>query len=732
MAKWFAALIIFFPLSVHQLDYRSRFTDGLTIKMKRSSPAYAALEDSSQTYSDHTDTKVIQEVAALSTGRVRIHNHIAAGSAAPKLLALKTMVLRQSFQARAPLQRDMDLRTETPGTGLLPLEERKRILAQYFRSQDWSAPTVREKAKELIQAELQGPTRADSEVRTVTVASSSTPIIVARPGTDISGLLKGVPHPLPSHNSIMMAVNTPPPTTPSVTTASAFRGGTAAMLANPHPKPDADATPTLTVSSLAPSQKNPHLIKGQLEIRDGLAFMGSETYFTLHRVSDGTVHEAGRVNITEASFEIYVHEPRGQLVAELRSRDGQTLGRGRLDLDSESPTDDLKIDLTPVTNGATVRVASAYTEGNHRVPVKNALVAFDQNGMPQGLNEDGLRQDPDRARSSTFMVRATADKHWPTLAMGTEGEIRDVRLYPESMMRSLLDLTMKEGRSAAEQAGVVWGRILKDGKPIRGVEVELAGSYMPVYFNQIYLPDNNLHATDDNGMFAFLLVRPGVQAVRVRYNGKMYPAQVFPTEQHHLSYVEINLEGNQSVNVALQDAFDPKQKMSAHVRFVGVDDEVGITGSQKLHYPAGPDMMMLEADAGSEYELSRVQVLKSDSRVIVPMIKRSWLQSIADIKQFELVPHRGIVVGYVVDQPFQVEFTGYTTETPQLAYFDAQGMLTAGNSGPAGGGFILYNAPLGLQTLSIKPIASNQVYTQAFVAEPEFVHTLKYSFGGSY
>lgn len=727
MAKWFAALIIFFPLSVHQLDYRSRFTEGLTIKMKRSSPAYAALEDASRSYSDRADVRIVQEVATLASGKLRIHSHMAAGlAAAPKLLALKTMVLRQSFQARAPLQKDMDLRTETPGTGLLPLEERKRILAQYFRSQDWSAPSVREKAKELIQAELQSPSRADSEVRTVTIASSATPIIVAKPGADFSGLLKGVPHPLNSRGNLAMA-SLPSPATPPVTTASAFRGGVTQVAS-------ADVSPTLTVSSLSPSRHNPHLIKGRLQIRDGLAFMGAETYFSLHRVSDGAVHEAGRVNITEASFEIYVHEPRGQLIAELRSRDGQTLGRGRLDLDGDLTSDDLKMELTPVATGAAVRVASAYSDGQHRIPVKNAIVAFDQNGMPQALNDEGLRQDPDRARSSTFVIRASADKHWPTLAMGTEGEIREVRLYPESMMRSLLDLTMKEGRSAAEQAGVVWGRILKDGKPVRGVEVELAGSYMPVYFNQIYLPDNQLHATDDNGMFAFLLVRPGVQAVRIRYNGKMYPAQVFPTEERHLSYVEINLEDGAagSVNVALQDAFDPKQKMSAHVRFVGVDDEVGMSGSQKLHYPAGPDMMMLEADAGSEYELSRVQVLKSDSRVVVPLIKRSWLQSIADIKQFELIPHRGVVVGQVVDQPFQVEFTGYTAETPQIAYFDSNGMLVAGNSGPAGGGFVLFNAPLGLQTLSIKPIASNQVYTQTFVAEPEFVHTLKYSFGGSY
>lgn len=734
MAKWIAFLIIFFPLSLHQLDYRSRFSAGLTIKMKRSSPAYAALEDATQTYRDQQTPGYVQDVASLAAGKIRIHKQIVIGTAAPQRLALRTMVIRQSFQPRSPLQADMDLRTETPGTGLLPLEERKRILAQYFRQQDWSTPSVEEKAKELVQAELSSADRPSLDVRFIKTASA--PIVVARTRTDISALLRGVPHRLPSHPSLIASNSSPSmSSTPAGTsTASAFRGEShVAMLTDSHSKSDGDVAPALSVSSLVATKRDPHLLKGQLQIRDGLAFMGPETYFTLHRVSEGKVHEAGRVYVSEARFEIYVHEPHGQLVAELHSRDGRTLGRGRLDLDEgRTEYDNLKIDLTPVSSGAAVRVASAYSEGRNRIPVKNALVAFDQNGLPEALNDDGLRQDLDRTHGSTFMVRAQADKYWPTLAMGMEGEIGNVRLYPDSMVKSLLDLTLKEDRGTAEQGGVVWGRILKDGKPIRGVDVEMAGSYLPVYFNQIYLPDNKLHQTSDNGLFAFLLVRPGVQAVRVRYNGKMYPAQVFPTEEHNLSYVEINLEENQSVNIALQDVFDPKQHMSAHVRFVGVDDEVGIEGSQKLHYPAGPDIMMLEADAGADYELTRVQVLKNEARVIVPLIKRSWLQSIADIKQFELVPHRGIVVGFVEDQPFQVEFTGYTTETPQLAYFDSQGMLVAGNSGPAGGGFVLFNAPMGLQTLSVKPLASNQVFTQAFVAEPEFVHAFKYSFGGSY
>src|SRR4051794_12540727 len=110
MSKWIATLIVFFPLSVHQLDFRSRFTSGLNIKMKHSSPAYAALEDINQTFSDAERPPVVQEVSPLSTGKLRLHMT----ATSTQRMALKTLVIRQSFQARAPLQAGMDIRTETP------------------------------------------------------------------------------------------------------------------------------------------------------------------------------------------------------------------------------------------------------------------------------------------------------------------------------------------------------------------------------------------------------------------------------------------------------------------------------------------------------------------------------------------------------------------------------------------------------------------------------------------
>lgn len=714
-ASWIAALIILSPLSVHQVDYRAGFSDGLSLKMRRASPAYAALEDASNTYADRVEQRQHYEVTPLIAKQIRVRALLLPSQ--ERRLALKPMVLKQSFQSRPPLQQ-ASLQVETRQNGLLPIEERKRILVQYFKNQQFNVPSVRDQAKRLIETEAE-KMKGSEDSRVIIGQTTGTPITIYKPS----------PTPFNIARNTGNADNNHKP----VSTATVFK---AAGHAPDEKRKDTDE-PSLSVSSVSlPKGRGFHL-KGQLEVRDGLAFMGEETFFTLHRVVNGSALEQGRIWISEARFEISVREPSGELIAELHSRSGGLLGRGTVTLDAANDIangglDDLHIELTPVVAGAATRVVSEYSYGNRAQPVKTAMVAMDQNALYRPVNGDGIVDDPTRARRSTFIVRAESKDHWPTLALGIEGEQRDVRMYPTSLVKSFLDLAaQKDNRGIAEQHGIVWGRILKDGKPVSNVEVELAGNYAPVYFNELYLPDSQRRGTSATGSFAFLLVRPGVQAVRVRYKNKIYPAQIFPTQERHVSYVEIRLEPNRSVNVDVQDAFDVQRNLSAHVRFVGVDDEVQVGRRQNIHYPGATDTMVLEADAGPEYELSRVQILRGQGQVRVPLIKREWLQQMLEVKQVYVVPRRGTVVGFVTDQPFQVDVTGYAGEPVEIAYFDHDGSLVEGNSAPAGGGFILFNAPLGMQTLTVKPLTSNQTFTQTFVAEPEFVHVFKYSFGGA-
>ena len=86
-------------------------------------------------------------------------------------------------------------------------------------------------------------------------------------------------------------------------------------------------------------------------------------------------------------------------------------------------------------------------------------------------------------------------------------------------------------------------------------------------------------------------------------------------------------------------------------------------------------------------------------------------------------------MGVVEDQAFEIELSGYgPNENMDVVLFDSAGAPMEGSRGVAGGGFVVFNAPIGLQTLLIHPQYARESLSQIVVAEPAFVHMLKVNF----
>jgi hypothetical protein len=245
----------------------------------------------------------------------------------------------------------------------------------------------------------------------------------------------------------------------------------------------------------------------------------------------------------------------------------------------------------------------------------------------------------------------------------------------------------------------------------------------------LFLPDKNLKRTGANGLFAFLKVKPGVQAMRVKSGGRLYPAQIFPTERKHVSYVELEIREKVVSQFRVFDILDLEKPVSARIKLVGADNELNVSRrNQYIEYSVASEQFMVESEAGSEYEVSRMTMTGAPHLVNVPLLKREWIYSLYNHKQTGLMPGRGAVVGFIDDQDFEVELTGYAPgEQMNILYFDAEGKPLESKTGSAGGGFIIFNAPMGLQTIYIHPTQSRETYSQVVVAEPQYVHVVAWS-----
>ncbi|MGE0527503.1 MAG: hypothetical protein AB7P49_10605, partial [Bdellovibrionales bacterium] len=709
-ARLVSGAIVLFPLSLTRVDFRASFASRLSVAADKSSPACAAFIDLREDY--NADIPNIPEPTRLLSpsqpldpqvllshvqGEPKPRQITLAGTTIrvepPRLKMGIEPVLAQSTPRTTPLIVGSDL-VEQHGDLLAMPEPRPMRVADY--------------ARELAQKELQASTT--SPVQQVIRSQTGTSIIVR-------GESK-----LPSRSELPILAANEPPRTESREEV------------NPNP---VYQTPMDTIHP-SREQLRPLWLKGHVEMTGGLAYVGPETQIMVKRVHDGEVYEHGRIWVSEGKFEIHVKKALGYLVAELRTRNGQVLGRGDMNLvdlhnidHKDNRIDGIRLALRPTTEVASFHIISGESYDQHKLPVRNARMEIQAYNDPRTVDDDGILTEPGLAQDSSFVVRASAKKHWSTLVVGQAKRAQDVRLFSNSLVEALINLhTTGTDRKEALQSGVVWGRITRSGTPVAGASVEMAGEYEPVYFNEAYIPDRGLKATSQNGMFAFLKVKAGVQALRVKSGHKLYPAQVFPTEGKHVSYVELEVRDNVISQFKVIDILDVRKPLAAQVRLVGTDEVLSLTGNDMVRYGVSADPFMVEADAGTDYEISRVTLTGSPQLVHIPMLRRDWIYSLHNHKQLDLRQGRGIVVGFVDDVTFEADITGrQTDEKLDIVYFDAQGQPLESGPAPAGGGFAIFNAPTGLQTVFIQPATPGTAttFSQIVVPEPGFVHVMSWS-----
>ncbi|NJL23989.1 MAG: hypothetical protein HC902_01570 [Calothrix sp. SM1_5_4] len=532
----------------------------------------------------------------------------------------------------------------------------------------WQMPTVAKVARDLVESELQASAPVSAPTEKIIRSSTGTTIVVRK--ADV-----------PPQPSQVVAVN----------------GGTYRDPVRELMEEDSSPSfiPNLSTLSVGASDVRPLWLNGQIEMTGGLAFVGPETHLVVKRVMDGQTYERGRIWVTEGKFEIHVKKAIGFLVAELQTRDGRVLGRGEVNLlhlgkvpAKASRIDDIRIALAPTAENASFRTVSAYSHGDQMMPIREARVEIQAYMDAQAVNDEGFVGETTLDRDSTFVVRARAKKHWSSLVVGQAGQPQDIRLFSNSLVDALIELVLRgTDRKEAYHQGVVWGQIRQADGFVAGAQVEMAGDYKPVYFNEAYLPDPGMTATGRNGLFAFLRVKQGIQAVRVKTKDRVYPAQIFPTEDKHVAYIDFELRDKVVSQFKVIDMLDMTRPVSARIRLVGTDEVLNLNGDDYVEYAVPSRTFMVEADAGPEFELSRTTMTGAPHLVHLPVVRKDWLYQLYSGKNIVPAPGRGTVVGFIDDQDFEIEMTGYAPhEEMHVVYFDREGRPLEGRMGVAGGG----------------------------------------------
>jgi len=496
-------------------------------------------------------------------------------------------------------------------------------------------------------------------------------------------------------------------------------------------------------------------IRGPIELSGGLALTHAKDQIAVLRESRGQFVEAGAVWIREARYEIFVESLEGQLVAEVRSPQGEVVGRGYIDLSTVATSasepggdagvrrsvDGVAIRIRPVVAGLVGRVSSAYTTS---VPasvatsrgVQGARVEFQETKSAVKSVSGGHFEDSRFVEGSRLVANVSVKDHWPTLATMTSGSETIIPVFSKKMMNAFVSLTSKDDAAAAraiESGGVIWGRVVRSGQTVGGAEVEVRtpGGGEPVYFNDLMLPDASLRATGPNGIFAMSNVEPGTHLVQVRLGKKLSDPVFLKSDVASVSNVELDVLKASTFEARAYDAFRPEFSVRAeikpmnHLRSRRMTVEADEGSSVKVANLGLPTI--LDVEGGGDYLTTRMIQNPSSRHLHLPMVSRTWFDRTIGRIRFNNAPSTGNIIGFIHGSRYQVSMKAEALDVDaRIVYFDSSGETLNQDFGEPGGGFIILGARNGLHTVTVESEGSDRIFASTVFVEDGHVASLSH------
>ncbi len=490
------------------------------------------------------------------------------------------------------------------------------------------------------------------------------------------------------------------------------------------------------------------MIRGPIELSGGLALTHAKDRIAVLRESRGQFVESGAVWIRDARYEIFVESLEGRLVAEVRSPQGDVVGRGLVELSTVASADRKNYDgvalrILPVTAGFSGRAQSAYTSGSGATSATNvakgiqgARVDLLQTKSVLKTNSGGHFEDAKYSEGSRVTAEVKTKAHWPTLATLTSGHETTIPVFSHKMMSAFVSLTSKDEATAErtmKTKGVVWGRVTRAGQTVQGARIEVLthGTGDPIYFNDFMLPDASLTTTSSNGIFAVPATSKGAHAVQVFIGKRMSDPVFLQGDAQSVSVLELDVLKASQVQARAFDAFKTDTPLRVEMRPMGhvkarriiVEGDAGT--SVKIANLGMPSI--LDVDGGVEYLYTRIIQNPETRHLFVPMVSRAWYDLTVGRMRYNGGPNTGNVIGFIQGSRFKVSMDADSLSAgAKVLYFDSRGETTSREYGEPGGGFILLGVNEGLQTVIVESDTSDQKYAATVLVQDGIAASLSH------
>jgi hypothetical protein len=412
-----------------------------------------------------------------------------------------------------------------------------------------------------------------------------------------------------------------------------------------------------------------------------------DNILTLEHVVDGEVMAQGKIWNRDLRYEIAVNGTVGYLLAKVENRQGEILQEGKILLDSleiqslkQTQIASLTLKLNqPDQDQIIVAVESGYSFADNTIGVPGATVYLQPFGIE--LRKLSAKQfvEDEILIGSNVQVEATADDHWPTLALISAGKESLVRVFHDNLMHAFLELINFDVGPYDEKPSVVWGVVKKDGAPVANAQVEVESYQNGIlsYF-RFNLPDTSVSKTDSSGQFVWASLGEGQASFRVTYEGVQYPAQVLTSQRGKVNWIEVNFESRQPRTLIVESLFEAQplsDELGSSFRLLGSDKVLDqVNGTAMVKMVSGQGRYLTEMDAGYDFVMSRAESSMSRATIQHILVDQQWLSQLKGSLNVSDNPESGSVVGRInenVSEVYLYDDMGNVQDAP--IYINSEG-----------------------------------------------------------
>ena len=495
-------------------------------------------------------------------------------------------------------------------------------------------------------------------------------------------------------------------------------------------------------------------IRGKFEVKDGVGVV--DHIVEIKRIEEGQVRELGQIDLQAGSYAIDIENPQGTLIAQIKDKNGILIGEDQqkiMNLQSQGNYFEGPFIRVGRPQGIAANPGNSGGQPSYGKPLGGSLATRNLANNSRGKADPTVRSQSNQQvlteptsivaslfskqlqlenpkeqflniskNSSTISIIEDQKKiHQSIITIRQTADEIEIPLFTKKWLSGDLNYVSDQMKIEfkSKTAPVIIGQTRLNNAASAGVTVEIESQpgLKAIYLDEYMIPNLKLESTSENGYFLFVGLESGTYPVVASKSGTVIGQQLFIAEENHISYQHIvSSTAARSILFRTYDAFSAEPQDSDIVipDYVDILETAAGTASYRTYNQLGLSQFIVRAK--QDYmPINYIQDARKD-HVHVPLIREPWLLNLQSQQQINDQPNTGTIVGFVPElEKFELYLISESYDSKQIVYFDRLGEVST--TPISGGGFIMFNVPVGAQEVLVQEIPTGRVFSQVHIVK---------------